>query len=117
MALRSPITSMASPVGTDSDEGPLEEATDGDEWPRAADNNITFHFVASATEIASVASNASITPSMKQMAPCPPRRCVTEESLASVAKYLSVAVSIRSDGIVKPDRSRFSVRLLPGARS
>jgi hypothetical protein len=51
------------------------------------------------------------------MAPCPPRRCVTEESLASVAKYLSVAVSIRSDGIVKPDRSRFSVRLLPGARS
>ena len=51
-----------------------------------ADINITFHFVASAIEIASVASKASMTPSMKQMAPWPPRRCETVESLASVAK-------------------------------
>jgi hypothetical protein len=67
--LLSPFTSVASPVGTDSDEGPLEEAMDGDEWPLAADINITFHFIASAYEIASVESKASITPSMKQMAP------------------------------------------------
>jgi hypothetical protein len=53
----------------DSDEGPLEEAMDGDEWPLAADINITFHFIASAFEIPSVASKASMTPSMKQMAP------------------------------------------------
>jgi len=42
---------------------------DIDEWPLAADNNFTFHLVASAIEIASVASKASMTPSMKQMAP------------------------------------------------
>jgi NAD(P)H-hydrate repair Nnr-like enzyme with NAD(P)H-hydrate epimerase domain len=69
VALLSPITSVASPEGMDSDEGPLEEAMDGDEWPLAADINITFHFIASALVIASVASKASMTPSMKQMAP------------------------------------------------